>query len=143
MLNLTNCEQNNPQNTILQIWVCDICNKLYKSRVGLWSHKKICKTEITEDNQIFAFPHEVSAKQGKSEQNFVPFFSRSNEKGDTSTLDMNMIMQLLKQNDEFKALMVEQNTKLIEAYTNQGTKVQCGTLREARQSGEALPRTPP
>jgi hypothetical protein len=28
-----------------------------------------------------AFSHEVSAKQGKSEQNFVPFFSRSNEKG--------------------------------------------------------------
>ena len=116
MLNLTNCEQNNPQNTILQIYMCDICNKQYKSRVGLWSHKKICKHQptITEDNQI-----------------------------DTSTLDMNMIMQLLKQNDEFKALMVEQNTKLIEAYTNQGTKVQSGTLREARQSDEALPRTPP
>ena len=95
-LNLTNCEQNNPQNTILQIYMCDICNKQYKSRVGLWSHKKICKHQptITEDNQI-----------------------------DTSTLDMNMIMQLLKQNDEFKALMVEQNTKLIEAYTNNTTSI--------------------
>jgi hypothetical protein len=29
---------------------------------------------------------------------------------------MNLIMQLLKQNDEFKALMIEQNDKLIEAY---------------------------
>ena len=93
------------------------CGKQFKTNGGLWKHKKMCKHEnitIIEDNQI-----------------------------DTSTLDMNMIMQLLKQNDEFKALMVEQNTKLIEAYTNQGTKVQSGTLREARQSGEALPRTPP
>jgi len=144
MLNLTNCEQNNPQNTILQIYVCDICNKQYKSRVGLWSHKKICKHQptLTEDNQIFAFSHEVSAKQGKSEQNFVPFFSRSNEKGDTSTLDMNMIMQLLKQNDEFKVLMVEQNNKLIEAYTNQGTKVQAHPSGGATV-GRSPPRTPP
>ena len=92
------------------------CGKQFKTNGGLWKHKKMCKTEIIEDNQIFAFE--------KSEQNFVPFF----QKGDSSNLDMNLIMQLLKQNDEFKALMVEQNTKLIEAYTIQGTKV---------------PRTPP
>ena len=73
------------------------CGKQFKTNGGLWKHKKMCKHEnitIIEDNQI-----------------------------DTSTLDMNMIMQLLKQNDEFKALMVEQNTKLIEAYTNNTTSI--------------------
>jgi hypothetical protein len=90
MLNLTNCEQNNPQNKILQIYMCDICNKQYKSRVGLWSHKKKCvceKSTIIEDDQI-----------------------------DISTLDMNLVMQLLKQNDDFKSLMVEQNNKMMETF---------------------------
>ena len=66
---------------------CSICKKIYNSRNGLWKHKKNCKHEnitIIEDNQI-----------------------------DVSTLDMNLIMQLLKQNDEFKALMVEQNNKMM------------------------------
>ena len=35
---------------------------------------------------------------------------------DTSTLDMNLIMNLLKQNDEFKSLIVEQNNKMMEAF---------------------------
>ena len=35
---------------------------------------------------------------------------------DISTLDMNLIMQLLKQNDEFKSLMVEQNNKMMETF---------------------------
>jgi hypothetical protein len=38
------------------------------------------------------------------------------DKLDISTLDMNLIMQLLKQNDEFKSLMVEQNNKMMETF---------------------------
>jgi len=87
-------------------YIC-CCGKKYKDRTGLWYHKKKCKPEITtiiEDDQIFAFE--------KSEQNFVPFF----QKGDINSLDMNLIMQLLKQNDEFKSLMVEQNNKMMESF---------------------------
>jgi hypothetical protein len=90
-------------NVEMSKYIC-CCGKKYKDRTGLWYHKKKCKTEITEDDQIFAFE--------KSEQNFVTFF----QKGDTSTLDMNLIMQLLKQNDEFKGLMVEQNNKMMETF---------------------------
>jgi hypothetical protein len=39
-----------------------------------------------------------------------------NDKLDISTLDMNLIMNLLKQNDEFKSLMVEQNNKMMETF---------------------------
>ena len=38
------------------------------------------------------------------------------DKLDISTLDMNLIMNLLKQNDEFKSLMVEQNNKMMETF---------------------------
>ena len=87
-LNLTFCEQNNPKNPILSKYVCGICDKQYKSRVGLWSHKKTCKEPPPlKDDQL-----------------------------DINSLDINLIMQLLKQNDDFKSLMVEQNNKMMETF---------------------------
>jgi uncharacterized C2H2 Zn-finger protein len=85
--------------------VCE-CGKKYSCKQSLYVHKKNCKQPqpLLKYDQIFAFE--------KSEQNFVPFF----QKGDTSTLEMNLITQLLKQNDEFKSLMVEQNNKMMELF---------------------------
>lgn len=31
-------------------YICDVCNKNYKSRVGLWGHKKTCGVEDTQEN---------------------------------------------------------------------------------------------
>jgi len=47
---------------------------------------------------------------------------------DIQSLDMNLIMQLLKQNDEFKSLMIEQNTKLIEAYKTNTSSITTGDI---------------
>ena len=73
--------------------VCE-CGKKYSCKQTLYVHKKKCKDIIIEDEQI-----------------------------DINSLDMNLIMQILKQNDELKALMVEQNTMLIEAYKNTTTNI--------------------
>jgi len=75
-------------NTILaQIspndFICKNCNKEYKSRVGLWKHKKICDTNDNNLNNI-------------------------------DITDSNIIVQLIKQNDEFKHLLVEQSKSMIE-----------------------------
>ena len=75
-------------NTILaQIspndFICKNCNKEYKSRVGLWKHKKICDTNDNNLNNI-------------------------------DITDSNIIVQLIKQNDEFKHLLVEQSKAMIE-----------------------------
>ena len=85
---------NEKSQKVANVYICGTCDKEYKHNSSLCKHKKTCKTEITEDNQI-----------------------------DTSTLDMNLIMQLLKQNDEFKSLMVEQNTMLIESYKTNTTNI--------------------
>jgi hypothetical protein len=96
---------NFPENTLTtaETLICNNCNKQYKERSGLWRHKQKCKhkniTIINVDNQI-----------------------------DVSTLDMNLIMQLLKQNDEFKSLMVEQNTMLIESYKTNTTNINNNTV---------------
>jgi hypothetical protein len=51
---------------------------------------------------------------------------------DLQSLDMNIIMQLLKQNDEFKSLMVDQNNKMMESFQevckNNTTSINTGTI---------------
>ena len=78
---LTNNEQQIPNKS--QIHICDVCNKEYKSRVGLWSHKKKCVIQ-------------------------------NNTHPDNDIIDSNLIVQLLKQNDEFKTLIIEQNKSMID-----------------------------
>jgi hypothetical protein len=89
---------NDFKQTLSKKYICNICEKEFNDRAGIWRHKKKCVTHI-ENNQI-----------------------------DTSTLDMNLIMQLLKQNDEFKSLMIEQNNKLIEAYKTNTTNINNGSI---------------
>jgi len=47
---------------------------------------------------------------------------------DLNSIDANLIIQLLKQNDEFKNMMVEQNNKLIEAYKTNTTSINNGNI---------------
>jgi endonuclease YncB( thermonuclease family) len=70
-------------NNISYDFICKNCNKEYKSRVGLWKHKKICDTTDNNLNNI-------------------------------DITDSNIIVQLIKQNDEFKHLLVEQSKSMIE-----------------------------
>ena len=71
----------------IDIYECE-CGKKYKHHPSFYRHKKNCKgPPQLKDDQI-----------------------------DISTLDMNLIMQLLKQNDEFKGLMLEQNNKMMETF---------------------------
>ena len=65
---------------------CDICNKYYKSRMGLWSHKKKC---IPCDN---------------TQSTII----QSTATDTTLATDNNAMMELLKQNQEFKELLIEQ-----------------------------------
>ena len=67
-----------------QQFKCDNCVKVYKERTGLWRHKKSC-------NNINVHTVEI-----------------------TTDASHNVIMELLKQNSEFKDLIVEQNKQIIE-----------------------------
>ena len=69
-------------------YACEDCGKEYIHRQSLHTHKQKC----TPENTSIVEPDQVDLK----------------------TLDMNLIMQLLKQNDEIKSLMVEQNNKMME-----------------------------
>ena len=75
----------NPKN----IFCCEFCDKTFSARNSLWYHKKKCNI----DNQSVKSIDDVVDEE-------------------TNTTDT--MMELIKQNQEFKELIVEQNKQLIE-----------------------------
>ena len=81
--------------------VCD-CGKEYKHYSGLWRHKKKCS----------------QSSQNKSENilenSFVPTSTPP------ASFDQNIIIELLKQNQEFKDLIIEQNKTIVDLAAKAG-----------------------
>ena len=78
------------ENPLTEIFNCD-CGKTYKYRQGLWKHKQNClyKKEMEEiENQILDEHSNLT--------------------------DKDIIIMLLKQNNEFKELLVEQNKTIVD-----------------------------
>ena len=72
---------------------CSFCYKEFKNRSGLWKHKQKCNTN----------------------------FDTNSESKETETKEL--IQYLLKENSEFKQLMIEQNKQLIELAKNSGNHI--------------------
>ena len=66
-------------------YICQNCNKIYKDNSGLWRHKKTCNQHLNHD--------------------------LVNEEEDKQQL---LIDYLLKENSEFKQLMIEQNKQMMD-----------------------------
>jgi hypothetical protein len=71
--------------------ICEKCNKLYNSRVGLWHHKKKC-----------VLP--------------PPLIEEPTPSIDDIQVPTHLIFELIKQNQEFKQLLVDQNKQLYEKH---------------------------
>lgn len=85
---LTNLTKKSPK--ISTEFICTICEKQYKSRMGLWQHKKKCSEELNE--RLYTLESNQTQIQN----------------------DSNTIIELIKQNQEFKELIIEQNKQLVE-----------------------------
>jgi hypothetical protein len=79
------------------IFTCEFCNKDYKSRVGLWSHKKKC-----EFRQNCDCTNDVNNEMKSTE----------NEK--------DIVTFLMKENNEFKQLLLEQNNQILTLVNKRG-----------------------
>ena len=73
-----------------QIYSCDKCKKNFNTNSGLWKHKKTC--DMIE--------------------------SSINELNNIDITDSNIIIQLIKQNEDFKNLLIEQNKTILELSKN-------------------------
>ncbi len=87
----------NDKNAEQKKYVCDFCNKSYKDRTGLWRHKKICKNVISENTCII-----------------TPDILPSQTENMINNITSENIVELIKQNNEFKELLIEQNKQIIE-----------------------------
>jgi len=96
----TNMETNWKQNQQIQLkfskevqyqYTCNDCYKYFKNRSGLWKHKKKC--------------------------NIIENKNDTDEKEEMMN-DKELIQYLLKENSEFKQLMIEQNKHMIELAKN-------------------------
>ena len=76
-------------------YTCNICSRYYKTKSGLWKHHKICvieekETETENTNTI------VNTEKNHTE----------------------LIMMLIKENTEFKNIIIEQQNKMMEVLKN-------------------------
>jgi hypothetical protein len=79
-------------------FTCDICNKSFKDRSGLWRHNK---------------KHDVVVSSSTNEHNILP----------TNTMqqiDSSLIVELLKENKELREMMIEQNKQVLDIAKNSG-----------------------
>ena len=104
---LTNLTEKSPKISVE--FKCAICEKQYKSRMGLWQHKKKCGQS------------EIPIQETIENPQTIP--------------DINVFMDLLHQNQEFKQLMIEQSNhiqdlqeKLVEAVKTGGQHIENQTI---------------
>jgi hypothetical protein len=85
---------NNNQKVAKSSYPCNICNKSFNDRAGLWRHKQKC-------TQLTTTPTEK----------VTPLQADDN-------IQTNLILELVKQNQEFKQLLMEQNKTMLEVAKN-------------------------
>ena len=83
----------NTTNFTSNQFTCETCNKVYKHHSSLWKHSKIC-VQINNNNN-----------------NSIQLNQTNNNSTNTPS---ELIVELVKQNQEFKQMLVEQNAKIIE-----------------------------
>ena len=115
---------NNVTAVTPQILLCK-CGKQYKNRTGLWRHKQKCEIPVVINS--FTNVPEFAQTNGQSTNNSViantfitdianiePFNNTVPLSTVHPLLDVNIVLELLKQNQEFKELLIEQNKQMIE-----------------------------
>jgi len=98
---------------------CVNCDKIYKSRVGLWTHKKKCKEEEPKkEEEDIKSNMDLIMEILKQNQTIMSenqeFKGMIIEKPTSENNDSSLIIELLKQNQDFKNLMIEQNKYMME-----------------------------
>jgi hypothetical protein len=93
--------------------ICDICNKMYHDRSGLWRHKKKCT--FKNENIQMVINDEYDDHENGNDHN-----SDNDDdlvkKENTAQMDMliNLFQEQLKENKELKELIIEQQKKILE-----------------------------
>ena len=97
-------------------YTCAICSKKYMSRNGLWCHKKKCNVEKNDEAE------NKNNDELHNNSNLILEILKQNQEFKEMILEKpvpadtndSLIIELLKQNQDFKNLMIEQNKYMME-----------------------------
>jgi len=109
----TNLNDLSPKNTE-KIYLCNSCNKTYKARNSLWYHQKKCfgDFEKVEEQKVQLEIDETDEIDVTDETS-----EKKQKQGGTDAL----IQYLMKENAEFKQLLIDQNKQMMELAKNTGS----------------------
>ncbi len=127
--------------------VCDLCEKVYKSRVGLWRHKKTCGLEIkvksednkSENNITFTI---TEIKRPIVENNLMSMFFNEHSETQENIEDFKkLILEVLKNNNELQKQntdMQKQNTDMHNVFQQQQAEFQKQMLEVCKNSNNTI-----
>jgi len=99
------------------IFSCITCHKEYKSNVGLWKHKKKCKTVISSETP------KLTTDQDETKNTII------------DDLDMKtLIIELVKSNTELQKQTMEMHQKMLEVCKNSNIDFQKQTIEMQKQN---------
>lgn len=89
-------------------WICNNCKKIYKSRVGLWRHTKICINEIVETEKVLVADNATNKDLVQLLIKEHSDFKKENSDIKKENLEFKtMIVDLVKSNTELQKQMLE------------------------------------
>jgi hypothetical protein len=95
-----------------QTIICSVCQKEYVSKSGLWYHMKKCNNNVVNE--------ELPQTPPKSDDMMTMFMEFVREKSQDKSDQNSLILELVKQNTEFKELLIDQNKQMMELAKNTG-----------------------
>ena len=111
-------------------FICSNCNNSYKYNSGLWRHNKICckKTKIEEVEPENNEKNEKNENNDEDMNNSLIILELLKQNQDFKEMILEkssennnpLVAELLKQNQEFKEMMMEQNKHMLELAKNAG-----------------------
>ncbi len=101
-VNLKNMEGNK-----ITEFKCLTCKKTYKTHSGLWKHKQKCNNNEIQENQLINYNNEKIEEINN----------------DITVTDAKMMFELLKQNNEFKELILNQTNQMITQMMEQNKSI--------------------
>jgi len=93
---------------------CNICNKTYETRSGLWRHSKICIDVTNDSKQKLITCDGVKENLQNTQNTQITQNLQNTQKDETLSLMMNLFHEQMNDNKEFKKIMMEQNNNIIE-----------------------------
>jgi len=105
---------------------CD-CGKEYKQRQGLWRHKQLCggtySPPVVNEQDLYESP--LPTNLPNPTEMMAIMFEFMRDKLPEKTDQSQVVLELLKQNQDFKDLIIEQNKQMLELANKAGHNTNC------------------